>query len=133
MSDFNMPIIELKLRYMSEQIHHAFVMHQNELSEHIKKSIDALMTDANIQKEVDKLCYDCMQECIKEVFNSAEVKRDLVKIMTEQVLARLNKTEPVSFSGSASSTTLAGTDASSFDENNFWESTKHERDSNAEG
>jgi hypothetical protein len=36
-----------------------------------------------------------MKECIQEVFESAVVRRDLIKVMTDQVLARINTTAPV--------------------------------------
>lgn len=94
MNDFNIPIVEVRLKHMGQQILHAFTMQQNDLSEHIKKAMDDLMTDKHIQEEIDRLCYDCLKECIKEVFESQAVKRDLIKIMTEQVLARLNTTVP---------------------------------------
>lgn len=97
MDDFPMPIVELRLKHMGQQIVHAFAMYENELSGHIKKSIEALMTDDSIQEEIDRLCYDCMKECIKEVFESAVVKRDLIKVMTDQVLSRINEAPSVQY------------------------------------
>jgi hypothetical protein len=38
-----------------------------------------------------------MKECIKEVFDSAVVRRDLIKVMTDQVLARINVAPPVQY------------------------------------
>lgn len=92
MSDgnFELPIIELQIRHLGQQITHAFLAHSEELSAYVKKSVDALFTSENIQEEVDKLCYNCMQECIKEVFNSYPLKVALVKIMTDDVLKKIS-------------------------------------------
>jgi hypothetical protein len=94
MSDgnFELPIIELQIKYLGQRITHAFMAHQDELSAYVKKSVDAIFTSENIQAEVDKLCYDCMQECIKEVFNAPPLKAALVKIMINDVLKKIGAT-----------------------------------------
>jgi len=97
MDDFSMPIVELRLKHMGQQIVQAFAMYEGELNGHIEKSVAALLTDESIQKEIDRLCYECLKECIEEVFESAVVRRDLIKIMTDQVLARINVAPPVQY------------------------------------
>jgi hypothetical protein len=89
MHDLPVPVIELRLKYMGEQIVHNFAMYQEEMNGYVKKSIEALMTDDAIQREVDDLCHDCLKECIKEVFESSMVRRELIKIMTDQVLNQM--------------------------------------------
>lgn len=117
MNEFGMPIVELRLKHLGQEIIHAFAMYEGELNGYIKKSVEALMTDAYIQEEIDRLCYDCMKECIKEVFESAAVKRDLTAIMTEQVLARLSGNTPVA---PPTAPTVTKTPPPEQSEDDFW-------------
>jgi hypothetical protein len=134
MDDYGMPLVELRLKGLGKQIVHYFTMYEGELNGSIKRSVEALMTNENIQREIDRLCYDCMKECIKEVFNSTAVRSDLITIMTEQVLARISGNTPMPTSAPTPYTapTSTGTPlpqqaiVTSQTEDEFWTSVKKE-------
>jgi hypothetical protein len=88
------PIIELRIRGLGQQMVHAFATRVDELKPYVEKAVTAALSPENLQAVISKQVDEVVSTCIKEALGGFEVKRHLEKIITNDLLSKLKNDAP---------------------------------------
>lgn len=89
MTNEYIPIIELRIRCMEQQMVHAFAERVEELKPYVEKAVSEALSPNNIQEVISKQVNEVISHCIKESLGGYAVRQQLEKIITNDLLSRL--------------------------------------------
>jgi hypothetical protein len=94
MQDEIIPLIELRIRHLGQQMVNVFASRVDELKPFVEKSVAAALSPENVQAVISKQVNEVVSACIKEALGGYEVRRQLEKIITNDLLSKLNNSNP---------------------------------------
>jgi hypothetical protein len=94
MQDEIIPIIELRIQHMGQQMVQAFASRVDELKPFVEKAVAAALSPENLQGVISKQVDEVVSACIKEVLGGFEVRRQLESIVREDLLSKLKNAAP---------------------------------------
>jgi len=94
MQDEIIPIIELRIRSLGQQMIQAFASRVDELKPFVEKAVSAALSPENLQAVISKQVNDVVSECIKESLGGFEVRRQLETIIRDDLLSKLKNAAP---------------------------------------
>lgn len=93
----NLPIVQLRMEFLGEEIIHAFSERAEEFRPMVKEALDRILTEDNVKLEVLNRVRECFESAISNAIGSYEVRESLNKIiargLSDMLLVPLNNTE----------------------------------------
>lgn len=92
------PIIELRVRDLGEQIVAALAAHSDELLEHVECSVKQLSSSGNFQRLIDEEVKKQFKSALEVALGSYEVRCAMVKVIKNVAVSKITG-EPTEESG----------------------------------
>jgi hypothetical protein len=94
MQDEIIPIIELRIRHMGQQMVQAFASRVDELKPFVEKAVAAALSPENLQTVISKQVDEAVNTCIHKALGSFEIQKQLELIIRDDLLSRLKNAAP---------------------------------------
>lgn len=94
MQDEIIPIIELRVRHLGQQMVNMFASRVDELKPYVEKAVASAMSPENLQSVISEQVNEAVNTCIKEALGGLEVRRQLEKVIIDDLLIKLKNDNP---------------------------------------
>ena len=91
--DQALPVVELRIKYLGEEMVSQFCDHIESIRPYVKKAVDAYMSPVNLERVIGAQVEKAVTGAINEALCSYEVGRALRKIVVDGLVQGLPKEE----------------------------------------